>query len=780
MPEAKQRHISSIRKLVAIMFTDIVGYTKMMGEDEQIALSLLRKNRNIHKKYISEHHGQFLKEMGDGMLASFENSSDAVVCAAAIQKASIEKDIALRIGIHMGEVIFENKDVFGDGVNIASRIQPLAEPNQILISETVHYNVQNKPGITTRLIGERALKNVEKTRIIYAAEVHDEFLTPRTKEKKKNLLSPWFIGLCTFFILLFGLGGYWLGHNAQDPLINNPVIRYKIDLDAPLGRTGRQSLTFSPNGKHLCYVSGGQLILKSLDDNGNGTPLAGLINPRQPCFSADGNWIVFEDSDNDRLMKVPVNGGNPRQISSLQSGTLGINCYEGRIIFGQDDGLYQVDENGGISKKLYPRDSSALAIWNPQLLPDQKTIIYNLVDNNDQTSSLVKLWQLDGQREPETLLAGAFDARYLKSGHLAFIKDGSLQVIKFNLDSKKLIGIPQIITSDPIENNGRNGQFAFNNHGTLVSWSRNSPESERNLIWIDLNGKIEKISREPGMFMSPTISRDGQQIAVDQVDEDGSFDIVLFNPVLGTATNFITANSTIRPVWHPDNINLTYFQFDEPRGVYTKPTDLSYPPKLLFESDEIIHLGNWSNDGRYLVFRSPEGLGYYDSGDSTLNYLDFINAAEGADFFYPSISPDGKWLSYTADDETEDYVYVVPFPGPGRQHRISVEEGFAAIWASDMKTIYFIGQDNAGFNVSEVEINTKPQFTSAKPEVLFLGDYSTRYQFANTSIYQYGNTGFFDIHPDGDRFLMQQNSSDQISEGGLSLDVIVNWPALID
>ena len=377
-------------------------------------------------------------------------------------------------------------------------------------------------------------------------------------------------------------------------------------------------------------------------------------------------------------------------------------------------------------------------------------------------------------------MEGAIDSRYLKSGHLAFIKDGFLQVIGFNPDSKKLIGIPQIITSDYIQNNGRNGQFAFNNHGTLAYWSRNSPESERHLIWIDLNGKIEKISQKPGMFMSPTISRDGQQIAVDLVDEDGSFDMVLINPVLGTATNFITATSTIRPVWHPDNIAIAYFQFDEPRGVYIKPTDLSYPPKLLFETDEIIHLGNWSKDGRYLVFRSPEGLGYYDSRDNTVHFLDFINAAEGTDFFYPSISPDGKWLSYTADNKTEDYVYVVPFPGPGRPYRISVEEGFAAIWASDMKTMYFIGQDNAGFSVCKVDINTKLPFTSSKPEVLFLGDYSTRYQFANSGIYQYGNTGFFDMHPDGARFLMQRNISDEASGDDFSLDVMVNWPTLMD
>jgi len=114
MPEAKQRHLTSVRRLAAIMFTDIVGYTAMMSKDEQDTLSILRVNRETHKKLILEYGGQFQKEMGDGILASFENSSDAVICAAAIQKASVENKIELRIGIHMGEVTFENNDVFGD------------------------------------------------------------------------------------------------------------------------------------------------------------------------------------------------------------------------------------------------------------------------------------------------------------------------------------------------------------------------------------------------------------------------------------------------------------------------------------------------------------------------------------------------------------------------------------------------------------------------------------------------------------------------------------------
>ena len=112
------------RELAAIMFTDIVGYTALMGEDEQKAFDLLTKNRQLQKPIIRQFNGTWIKEIGDGVLASFHTVSDSVLCAIAIQQSCATKpDLKLRIGIHLGEVVFEHKDVFGDGVNIASRLQ---------------------------------------------------------------------------------------------------------------------------------------------------------------------------------------------------------------------------------------------------------------------------------------------------------------------------------------------------------------------------------------------------------------------------------------------------------------------------------------------------------------------------------------------------------------------------------------------------------------------------------------------------------------------------------
>jgi len=160
------------RQLAAIMFTDIVGYTALMGEDEQKAFKLLKKNRSIQRPIIEKYNGRWLKEIGDGVLASFSTVSDAVYCAGTIQKAcENEPDLKLRIGIHEGEVVFEGNDVFGDGVNIASRLEPLAPIGGILVSESVHKNVLNKQDIETTFVGEKELKNVREPVRMFLVQV---------------------------------------------------------------------------------------------------------------------------------------------------------------------------------------------------------------------------------------------------------------------------------------------------------------------------------------------------------------------------------------------------------------------------------------------------------------------------------------------------------------------------------------------------------------------------------------------------------------------------------
>jgi TolB-like protein/Tfp pilus assembly protein PilF len=140
-----------------------------MGEDEGQALRVLQKNREFLKEQIGKHNGEWLKEMGDGTLSSFGSAVDAVSCARAIQGSlGDDVELTLRIGIHVGDVVFEGGDIFGDGVNVASRIEPLAEPGGICLSGRVYEDIRNKPDVEAVLLGEKQFKNVKHSLKVYA------------------------------------------------------------------------------------------------------------------------------------------------------------------------------------------------------------------------------------------------------------------------------------------------------------------------------------------------------------------------------------------------------------------------------------------------------------------------------------------------------------------------------------------------------------------------------------------------------------------------------------
>ncbi len=173
-----------LRQLSAIMFTDIVGYTALMGNNEEKAFELLRKNREIQKPVIEEFGGQLIKELGDGVLASFPAVSNAVYAAIKIQEAcNHSKAFELRIGIHQGEVVFENGDIFGDAVNIASRLQSVAPPGGIFVSESVHRDLLNKNNIRSEFIRTETLKNVKDPVKVYKISAADQFANKAKYER---------------------------------------------------------------------------------------------------------------------------------------------------------------------------------------------------------------------------------------------------------------------------------------------------------------------------------------------------------------------------------------------------------------------------------------------------------------------------------------------------------------------------------------------------------------------------------------------------------------------
>jgi TolB-like protein/class 3 adenylate cyclase/tetratricopeptide (TPR) repeat protein len=153
--------MSKTRQLAAIMFTDIVGYTDLMGKDTDKALELLSIGMEIQKQLVKQHNGKWLKEMGDGALVSFSSALDAVNCSIEIQESVKTKlDARLRIGIHLGDITIEKNDVYGDGVNVASRLESIADPGGIYISDNVEKSIKGRSNVQAKYLGEIKLKNV--------------------------------------------------------------------------------------------------------------------------------------------------------------------------------------------------------------------------------------------------------------------------------------------------------------------------------------------------------------------------------------------------------------------------------------------------------------------------------------------------------------------------------------------------------------------------------------------------------------------------------------------
>ncbi len=165
------------RRVAAILAADVVGYSRLMGRNETATLSALKAHRSeLIDGKIAEHHGRIVKLMGDGMLVEFASVVNAVACAADIQRGMRERNagvseanrIEFRIGIDLGDIIVEEDDIYGDGVNIASRIEGMARPGGVAVSAAVRDNVGNRLNLAFEDLGQRQLKNIDRPIRIYS------------------------------------------------------------------------------------------------------------------------------------------------------------------------------------------------------------------------------------------------------------------------------------------------------------------------------------------------------------------------------------------------------------------------------------------------------------------------------------------------------------------------------------------------------------------------------------------------------------------------------------
>jgi adenylate cyclase len=162
------------RQLAAIMFTDIVGYSAMMQQSEEQAVLMIRRYIKVLHDEVSAHHGKVLNDYGDGSLCIFTNAVDALQCSIAMHSQyRQEPAVPLRIGLHIGEIFFEDDKVMGDAVNVASRVQSMGIANTVLASSEVVAKIRNRPEFQFVPLGTFEFKNIEEPLPVFALKDHD-------------------------------------------------------------------------------------------------------------------------------------------------------------------------------------------------------------------------------------------------------------------------------------------------------------------------------------------------------------------------------------------------------------------------------------------------------------------------------------------------------------------------------------------------------------------------------------------------------------------------------
>jgi len=216
------------RKLTTILAADAASYSSVMEADEVGTLSALRASRAVFQQFIERHHGRIANTAGDGLIAEFPSVVEAVQCAIEVQRelsADAQNGLRFRIGVHLGDVMVDGQDLLGEGVNLAARLQSMAEPGGILISQQVYDQVQKKLSVGFEYLGEKRPKNFEETVAVYSvggegvARPRPAARTPETKPGKPPRTKAQFMAsamrlgliLAVLFAIDFMTGeGWWV------------------------------------------------------------------------------------------------------------------------------------------------------------------------------------------------------------------------------------------------------------------------------------------------------------------------------------------------------------------------------------------------------------------------------------------------------------------------------------------------------------------------------------------------------------------------------------------
>ena len=525
---------------------------------------------------------------------------------------------------------------------------------------------------------------------------------------------------------------------------------------APFNVQFGDAAAISPDGAVLAFIAqeddrDPQLYVRRLNQL-HAEPLLGTDNALGPFFSPDGQWVGFFAGG--KLKKIAVTGGAAVTLADALSSRGGAWSDDDTIVFSPDQTtgthLLRISSAGGTAEPLTSlAEGEVIQIW-PQVLPGSKAVLYTSSGTTGAYNDADLVVHVLPHGPRKVVQRGGYHGRYLSSGHLVYIHDGTLFAAPFDLDRLEVTGEP-VPALGGVKSNLITGgaQFAASANGTLVYLPGEVTGAGTPVHWMSRDGTTLPLLMAPTNWSTPSFSPDGRQLALEI--RGASSDIYVYDWGRDTLTPLTSGPvPDQRPVWTPDQRRIA---FGSPRAatltanLYWQRADGTGDAERLTESKNPQQPSSWHPSGKFLAFEETTAHTKVDVMILPLEGDDVSGWKPGKPFvflngphveFDPMFSPDGRWLAYSSVESGQPEVYVRPFPGPGGRWLIGA--GANPTWSRSKDELFY--GVNGRIMVTAFAINGD-SFSAGKPHEWSQGRYQTR-----------GSSRMFDLHPDGERFAM--------------------------